>query len=84
MEERQTLSSVNSSLSFSFPRHIHRLSLPRFSISSYYQLEDILSQLGMKKIFTSDADFSGITDDHKLAVSQVSLNFAQFILFIGA
>ena len=55
-----------------------------FSISSDYQLRDILSQLGIKKIFTSDADFSGITNDHKLAVSQVSLNFAQFILFIGA
>ncbi|XP_010834569.1 PREDICTED: serpin A3-7-like [Bison bison bison] len=51
--------------------HIDKLSLPRFSISSDYQLRDILSQLGIKKIFTSDADFSGITDDHKLAVSQV-------------
>uniref|UniRef100_A0A8C6D650 Serpin domain-containing protein n=1 Tax=Moschus moschiferus TaxID=68415 RepID=A0A8C6D650_MOSMO len=53
------------------PRHIDKLSLPRFSISSDYQLKDILSQLGMKKIFTNDADFSGITNDHKLAVSQV-------------
>uniref|UniRef100_A0A4W2BPC6 Serpin domain-containing protein n=1 Tax=Bos indicus x Bos taurus TaxID=30522 RepID=A0A4W2BPC6_BOBOX len=52
-------------------RHIDELSLPRFSISSDYQLRDILSQLGIKKIFTSDADFSGITNDHKLAVSQV-------------
>lgn len=84
MKERQTLSSVSSSLSFSFPRHIDKLSLPRFSISSDYQLKDILSHLGMKKIFTNDADFSGITNDHKPAVSQVSLNFGQFILFIGA
>uniref|UniRef100_A0A4W2BPC1 Serpin domain-containing protein n=1 Tax=Bos indicus x Bos taurus TaxID=30522 RepID=A0A4W2BPC1_BOBOX len=32
-------------------RHIDELSLPRFSISSDYQLRDILSQLGIKKIF---------------------------------
>ncbi|XP_020754812.2 serpin A3-7-like [Odocoileus virginianus] len=53
------------------PRYIHKLRLPRFSISSDYKLKDILSQLGMKKIFTSNANFSGITNEHKLAVSQV-------------
>ncbi|MXQ97044.1 hypothetical protein E5288_WYG015032 [Bos mutus] len=63
----ETLTRWRNSLQ---PRHIDKLSLPRFSISSDYQLRDILSQLGIKKIFTSDADFSGITDDHKLAVSQ--------------
>ncbi|NP_001012283.2 serpin A3-7 precursor [Bos taurus] len=64
----ETLTRWRNSLQ---PRLIHRLRLPRFSISSHYQLKDILSQLGIKKIFTSDADFSGITDDHKLAVSHV-------------
>lgn len=78
------MSSVSSSLSFSFPRYIHKLNLPRFSISSDYKLKDILSQLGMKNIFTSNANFSGITNEHKLAVSQVSLNFGQFIPLIGA
>ncbi|KAB0369001.1 hypothetical protein FD755_019006 [Muntiacus reevesi] len=53
------------------PRYIHNLNLPRFSISSDYKLKDILSHLGMKKIFTSNANFSGITNEHKLAVSQV-------------
>ncbi|XP_005701519.3 PREDICTED: serpin A3-7 isoform X1 [Capra hircus] len=64
----ETLTRWRNSLQ---PRHIDKLSLPRFSISSDYQLKDILSHLGMKKIFTNDADFSGITNDHKPAVSQV-------------
>ncbi|XP_040113546.1 serpin A3-8-like [Oryx dammah] len=54
-----------------YPRRIHELNLPRFSISSDYKLKDILSQLEIKKVFTQEADLSGITDDHKLEVSQV-------------
>lgn len=70
---------------FIFPRRIHELNLPRFSISSDYdKLEDILSQLEIKKVFTQEADLSGITDDHKLEVSQVSPNFEQFILLLRA
>ena len=72
MKERQTLSSVSSSLSFSFPRHIDKLSLPRFSISSDYNLEDTLSELNIQKVFTSEADLSGITGVRNLKVSQVS------------
>ena len=72
MKERQTLSSVSSSLSFSFPRHIDKLSLPRFSISSDYNLEDTLSELNIQKVFTSEADLSGITGVRNLEVSQVS------------
>uniref|UniRef100_A0A8B9XPC7 Serpin domain-containing protein n=1 Tax=Bos mutus grunniens TaxID=30521 RepID=A0A8B9XPC7_BOSMU len=54
-----------------YPRRIHELNLPRFSISSDYKLKDILSQLEIKKVFTQEADLSGITDDHELEVSQV-------------
>ncbi|XP_043777895.1 serpin A3-2-like [Cervus elaphus] len=52
------------------PRQIHKLYLPKFSIKSDYELNDILSQLGIKKIFT-DPDLSGITGTGNLAVSQV-------------
>lgn len=55
-----------------FPRRIHELYLPKFSIKSDYELNDILSQLGIKKIF-SGADLSGITGTADLVVSQVSL-----------
>ena len=55
-----------------FPRRIHELYLPKFSIKSDYVLNNILSQLGIKKIFT-DADLSGLTGAGDLAVSQVSL-----------
>ena len=80
--EEQAESSMSSF--FVFPRRIHELNLPRFSISSDYKLKDILSQLEIKKVFTQEADLSGITDDHKLEVSQVSPNFGQFILLLGA
>ncbi|CAM9747949.1 unnamed protein product [Rangifer tarandus platyrhynchus] len=52
------------------PRQIDELYLPKFSIKSDYVLNNILSQMGIKKIFT-DADFSGVTGTGKLAVSQV-------------
>ncbi|DAA17297.1 serpin A3-8 isoform X2 [Bos indicus] len=54
-----------------YPRGIHELNLPRFSIATDYKLKDILSQLEIKKVFTQEADLSGITDDHELEVSQV-------------
>uniref|UniRef100_A0A8C6D5N2 Serpin domain-containing protein n=1 Tax=Moschus moschiferus TaxID=68415 RepID=A0A8C6D5N2_MOSMO len=52
------------------PSRIHELYLPKFSIKSDYELNDILSQLGIKKIF-ADADLSGLTGDGDLVVSQV-------------
>ncbi|XP_020754803.2 serpin A3-3 [Odocoileus virginianus] len=52
------------------PRRIHELYLPKFSIKSDYVLNNILSQMGIKKIF-SDADLSGITGTSDLVVSQV-------------
>uniref|UniRef100_A0A8C6D7K3 Serpin family A member 3 n=1 Tax=Moschus moschiferus TaxID=68415 RepID=A0A8C6D7K3_MOSMO len=64
----ETLTRWRESL---YPRQIHELNLPRFSISSDYQLKDILPQLEIKKVFSQEADLSGITDDHKLSVSQV-------------
>lgn len=62
-----------SHLCFSFPRVIDELYLPKFSISSDYNLEDTLPQLGMSEVFTLQADLSGVTGDRNLAVTQVSL-----------
>ncbi|XP_047651933.1 serpin A3-8-like [Phacochoerus africanus] len=53
------------------PRRIDALYLPRFSVSGDYQLEDILKQLGIQKVFTHEADLSGVTGDQKLGVSRV-------------
>jgi serine protease inhibitor len=36
--------------------------IPKFSYDSEYDLEDILKTLGLSSAFTSDADFTGITD----------------------
>ncbi|KAF6132821.1 serpin family A member 3 [Phyllostomus discolor] len=47
------------------------LSLPRFSVSSSYNLEKTLPQLGMKKVFTNSADLSGVTGARNLLVTQV-------------
>ncbi|XP_057589048.1 serpin A3-6-like isoform X2 [Hippopotamus amphibius kiboko] len=53
------------------PSQIHELYLPKFSISSYYELKDILSQLGIRKIFIPGANLSGITGTDSLVVSKV-------------
>ena len=58
---------------FSLPRRIDDLYLPKFSISSSYNLEDLLPQLGVREVFTHQADLSGITGEKNLVVSQVSV-----------
>uniref|UniRef100_A0A8D0PPP3 Serpin domain-containing protein n=1 Tax=Sus scrofa TaxID=9823 RepID=A0A8D0PPP3_PIG len=52
-------------------RRITALHLPRFSVSGDYKLHDILPHLGIKKVFSHQADLSGITDQARLKVSQV-------------
>ncbi|XP_020754802.2 serpin A3-6-like [Odocoileus virginianus] len=53
------------------PSLIDTLYLPKFSISSDYNLPHIFSKLGIQKVFTAEADLSGITDVMDLGVSQV-------------
>ncbi|EDL18792.1 mCG3344, isoform CRA_a [Mus musculus] len=50
---------------------IGELYLPKFSISTDYNLKDILPELGIKEIFSKQADLSGITGTKDLSVSQV-------------
>ena len=47
------------------------LYLPKFSISTDYSLKNILPELGIKEIFSNQADLSGITGTKDLRVSQV-------------
>lgn len=59
---------------FSFPRKVDELYVPKFFISSDYNLEDTLPHLGMSEVFTTQADLSGVTGARNLAVTQVSLS----------
>ena len=75
-EKADIFSSRCSNLFSLFPRRIHELYLPKFSIKSNYELNDTLYKMGIKKIF-GNADLSGITGNGDLVVSQVSLKFGQ-------
>lgn len=47
------------------------LGLPIFELDHTTSLAEVLSQLGMPKAFTTEADFSGMTDDEPLLISDV-------------
>ncbi|XP_015864625.3 serine protease inhibitor A3N-like [Peromyscus maniculatus bairdii] len=53
------------------PRMIDDLYMPKFSISTDYSLEKILPQLGIREVFSKEADLSRITGAKDLRVSQV-------------
>ncbi|XP_044520512.1 alpha-1-antichymotrypsin-like isoform X2 [Gracilinanus agilis] len=48
------------------------LFLPKFSLSSDYQLEKILPTIGIEEVFTSQANLSGIAGQNNLKVSKVT------------
>ncbi|XP_032764213.1 serine protease inhibitor A3L isoform X2 [Rattus rattus] len=64
----ETLKKWKDSL---IPSMIDEFYLPKFSISADYSLEDVLPELGIKEVFSTQADLSGITGDKDLIVSQV-------------
>lgn len=47
------------------------LSLPKFSFSSQFELDKVLSEMGMKHPFSNHADFSGINGKRELKIDQV-------------
>ncbi len=47
------------------------LTLPRFEFESAFSLKETLAGLGMPEAFTSDADFSGMTGNRDLYISEV-------------
>ncbi|XP_054467072.1 serpin A3-5-like [Anoplopoma fimbria] len=49
----------------------HDVYIPKFSIKSSYTLNDVLTEMGMTDMFGDRADLRGISDAHKLAVSDV-------------
>ncbi|KAI5937018.1 Plasma serine protease inhibitor [Manis javanica] len=48
------------------------LYLPKFSIEGSYQLHKVLPKLGIRDVFTSHADLTGITNHSNIHVSQVT------------
>jgi serpin B len=47
------------------------VTIPKFKIEAEYELKEQLSQLGMKQVFTREADLSGIDGKKDLEVSKV-------------
>jgi len=47
------------------------LRLPKFTVTAAFLLRDTLQALGMGRAFSADADFSGITDEEPLPISEV-------------
>ncbi len=47
------------------------LRLPRFTVHASAQLSEVLAALGMPTAFTDDADFTGLTVDEPLKISEV-------------
>ena len=45
---------------------------PKFSISASYDLDEILPQLGIRDLFSKQANLSGITTQQNMLVSKVS------------
>ncbi|KAI6218692.1 Transcription factor BTF3 [Aphelenchoides fujianensis] len=51
------------------PRKVN-VQLPRFKITSQFQLKDVLNKLGFSQGFTEQADFSGIANNENLMISE--------------
>ena len=60
-----------------FPNRRHRsanLHLPKLSISGTYDLQTVLRKMGITKVFSNEADLSGITEQGPLKLSKVSVS----------
>lgn len=68
MIEKQLRGNLNKYLSNLKPRHVE-VYLPRFRISSRFQLNKTLSDMGMKTAFVPKADFSAIDGTQDLYIS---------------
>ncbi|XP_068461233.1 serpin A3-1-like [Clinocottus analis] len=49
----------------------HDVYIPKFSIKTSYNLNDVLTEMGMTDMFGDHANFSGVSDGQKLAISDV-------------
>lgn len=68
----ETLTGENfqSTLNLMTPRTVI-VSLPKFSLNSSYQLNGVLSSLGMPSLFKAGADLTAMTDDANLYLDEV-------------
>ncbi|GAB1297764.1 Serine (or cysteine) peptidase inhibitor, clade A (alpha-1 antiproteinase, antitrypsin), member 3J [Apodemus speciosus] len=65
------------------PRTVNMFYLPKFSLSKSYRLENILPELGIKELFSTQADLSGITGAKDVRVSQMIHNTMLDMLELG-
>ncbi len=54
-----------------FTNHRVELTMPKFKITSYFELSKALSKMGMHEAFSNKADLSGITGKKDLRISNV-------------
>jgi serpin B len=45
--------------------------LPRFKMTTSFQLKSVLSEMGMARAFSNEAEFGGITSEQELQISEV-------------
>ncbi|XP_068960373.1 alpha-1-antiproteinase 2-like [Petaurus breviceps papuanus] len=71
----QALDAIIAQRETSSPRFTEKrkvtIYLPRISISTTYDLEQLLPKIGIRDVFTDDADLTGISTQFKLQVSKV-------------
>ncbi|MES2616236.1 MAG: serpin family protein [Bacteroidota bacterium] len=63
------INRLSKSLSYSYHNTI--LTLPKFTIGSYYKLKSEMIKLGLTIPFTNAANFSGILKDESLKISEI-------------
>ena len=70
LEKRLTPRDVDQALAKASDRSV-RLSLPRFKMTFQRELRDDLEALGMRRAFSKEADFTGISSREGLLISKV-------------
>ncbi len=71
LESRLTAEDLSRWLSGLREREV-RVSLPRFTLDSQFQLAEVLGAMGMPRAFTTgEADFSGMSSEEELSLSAV-------------
>jgi serpin B len=71
LEKTLTLANLDRMLARLENRNVE-ITLPRFTMTSMFALNDVLAKMGIKDAFVDGAaDFSGITSEHKLHIHYV-------------
>uniref|UniRef100_UPI00398F1E29 alpha-1-antiproteinase-like n=1 Tax=Pristiophorus japonicus TaxID=55135 RepID=UPI00398F1E29 len=55
-----------------YSKKLLRLFFPKLSLSKSYELKNILTEMGVRDLFTSNANLLGISENENLQVSQVA------------